>query len=192
MNDRKIIRFNRMTDRQLVALLLANDEEAVEYVFFHRCDGMFAHIVDSIYPQAENKEDLISEFYLYLRTDNWLRLRKFGFRSGLNTWLTVVAVRFFSEKTTLAQTKTVSMTPLIYKGSLEVADETDIIQEMSRKELYEAIDRIPKPRERLALLGEMTGKKAEQISKELGCTVSAVYNLTKKARMALKKKMGGK
>lgn len=192
MNDRKITRFNRLTDRQLVALLLANDEEAVEYVFFHRCDGMFAHIVSSIYPEAENKEDLISEFYLYLSSDNWLKLRKFEFKSKLNTWLTVVAVRFFSGKITVAQTKTVSMTPQIYKEAKTIADEFDIEHEMTKMELYEAIDRISKPRERYALLGEMTGKRAEQISKELGCTVSAVYNLTKRARMALRKMIGGR
>lgn len=40
---------NRLSDRQLVDLLLANDEDAVEYVFFHRCDSMFEHIVNSVY-----------------------------------------------------------------------------------------------------------------------------------------------
>ena len=63
---------------------------------------------------------------------------------------------------------------------------------MSRVELYEAIDRLKKPRERLALLGELTGKNVEVIAEELGCTVTAVYNLTKKARKAVKKMMKGK
>ena len=63
---------------------------------------------------------------------------------------------------------------------------------MSRVELYEAIDKLPKSRERMALLGELAGKKAETIAEELGCTVAAVYNLTKKARKTLKKRMKGK
>jgi DNA-directed RNA polymerase specialized sigma subunit len=38
----------------------------------------------------------------------------------------------------------------------------------------------------------LAGKKAETIAEELGITVMAVYNLTKKAKMALKKRMKGR
>ena len=43
-----------------------------------------------------------------------------------------------------------------------------------------------KPRERYALLCDLAGKSADEIANDMGCTVSAVYNLTKKARMELK------
>lgn len=181
-----------MSDRQLVDLLLANDEETVEYVFFHRCDGMFEHIANSIYQSQGGKEELINEFYLHLREDNWRRLRQFEFRSGLNTWLTIVAIRFFNAKKATMQTKMETLDPLIINKVENEVDDYDIIHEMSRVELYEAIERLAKPRERLALLGELMGKSAETIAKELGCTVAAVYNLTKNARKAVKKMMKGK
>ena len=185
---RRLQKLDRLSDRELVDLLIANDKEAVEYVFFHRCDGIFARVINSIFQSQVKKEELITDFYLFLSADDWRRLRQFEFRSELNTWLTVVAIRFFKQKKETFQTKTETLdSPLI-----EVLDDFDLYDEMSKVELYEAIERLPKPRERFALLGELAGKSAGMIAKELGCTVVAVYNLTKKARMTLKKRMKGK
>lgn len=171
--------------------MLANDEEAVEYLFFHRCDGMFEHIVNSVYPLQGGKDELINELYLHLRKDDWKRLRQFEFRSSLNTWLTIVAFRFFKEKKASMQDQTVTLDPLLINKVENKIDDYDIFHEMSRIELYEAIDRLGKPRERLALLGELTGKSAETIAMEMGCTVSAVYKLIKKAKLAVAKIMKG-
>ena len=186
MYDRRIACFESLSDRQLVELLVANNQEAVEYVFFHRCEGMFAHIVHSVFQSQGKKEELISEFYIYLSENDWSRLRQFEFKSALNTWLTVIAVRFFRKKR-ISQTKLVAVEPqLIVETQKNEADDYDVFHEMSRLELYKAIDRLSKPRERYALLADLTGKSAEKIAADMGCTVSAVYNLTKKARMELR------
>lgn len=186
MYDRRIAYFESLSDRQLVELLVANDQEAVEYVFFHRCEGMFAHIVHSVFQSQGKKEELISEFYIYLSENDWSRLRQFEFKSALNTWLTVIAVRYFRKKR-VSQTKLVAVEPqLIVETQKNEADDYDVFHEMSRLELYKAIDRLSKPRERYALLADLTGKSAEEIAADMGCTVSAVYNLTKKARMELR------
>ena len=186
MYDRRIAYFESLSDRQLVELLLVNDQEAVEYVFFYRCSGMFAHIVHSVFQSQGEKEELISEFYLYLSENEWSRLRQFEFKSALNTWLTVIAVRYFRKKR-VSQTKLVAVEPqLIVETQKNETDDYDVFHEMSRLELYKAIDRLSKPRERYALLADLTGKSAEEIAADMGCTVSAVYNLTKKARMELR------
>ena len=186
MRERTKAYFDSLDDRELVRLLLKNDQDAIEYVFFMRCNGMFAHIVHSVYQSNSTKEELITDFYLFLRENNWDRLRKFEFKSGLNTWLTVIAVRFFQKKR-ISQTKLVAIDPqLIVETRKNEADDYDIIHEMSRLELYKAIDRLSKPRERYALLADLAGKRAEDIALEMGCTVAAVYNLTKKARLELK------
>ncbi len=186
MYDRRIAYFDSLPDRELVGLLLANDQEAVEYVFFHRCNGMFAHIIHSVFQSQGKKEELITEFYLYLCENEWNRLRKFEFKSSLNTWLTVIAVRFFRKKQAI-QTKMIVVEPqLIVETQKDEADDYDVLNEMSRLELYKAIDKLSKPRERYALLADLTGISAEEIAADMGCTVSAVYNLTKKARMELR------
>ena len=176
----------------MVDRLLANDKEVVEYVFFHRCDEMFAHIINSIFQSQVKKEELITDFFLYLSADDWRRLRQFGFRSELNTWMTVVAIRFFSEKKQLFMTKTEAKDTLLIETAHQIPDDYDSLEEMSKLELYEAIEHLPNRRERIALLGELAGKNTKMIAEELGCSVSAVYNLTKRARMALKKRMKGK
>ena len=189
MRERTKAYFDSLDDRELVRLLLENDQDAIEYVFFLRCEGMFAHIVHTVFQSNSKKEELITEFYLFLSENNWERLRKFEFKASLNTWMTVIAIRFFKKKK-IFQTKLVVIDPqLIVETQKNEADDYDIIHEMSRLELYQAIDRLSKPRERYALLADLAGKRAEDIAKEMGCTVSAVYNLTKKARLELKSTM---
>lgn len=186
MRERNKAYFDSLSDRELVAMILANDQDAIEYLFFYRCSGMFAHIIHSVFGSQGTKEELITEFYLYLFENDWDRLRNFEFKSGLNTWLTVVALRFFKKKR-IFQTKLIAIDPqLIVESQKNETDDYDIIHEMSRLELYQAIDRLSKPRERYALLADLTGKRAEDIAEEMDCTVAAVYNLTKKARMELK------
>lgn len=181
-----------LSDRQLVSLLLANDEEAVEYVFFHRCNGMFSHVISDVFRSQVKKEELITDFYLFLSADEWRRLRQFEFRSELNTWMTIVAIRFFRQKKADMQTTLSDLEPPLIQNVGQIADDFNIFDEISRVELYEAIDGLPKPRERFALLGVLAGKKTETIAEELGVTVTAVYNLTKKAKMALKERMKGR
>lgn len=186
MYERRIAYFDSLSDRELVRLLFANDPEAIEYVFFHRCNGMFAHVIHSVFQSQGRKEELITEFYLYLSENGWYRLRNYEFKSGFNTWLTVLAVRYFRKKYK-SQTKMVLVEPqLIVETLKDEADDRDVVKELTRLELYNAIDRLSKPRERYALLAELTGKRPDDIAKEMDCTVMAVYNLTKKAKNELK------
>lgn len=186
MHNKRLKYFSTLSDQEIVALLLANDAETVEYVFFHRCKALFTHVLNSVMKGCEKPEELIGEMYLFLQGNNWEKLRQFEFKSSLNTWLTVVSVRYFQKKRN-NQTKNIPVEPLIMEETLKgQADDYSVEDEMSRMELYKAIDRIDKPRERYALLAELSGKKAEEIAADMQCTVAAVYNLTKKARLKIK------
>ena len=180
-----------MSDRQLVDLLLANDEEAVEYVFFHRCDRMFAHIAKGLFHSNVKKEELITEFYLYLRADDWRRLRQFEFKSELATWLTVVAIRFFNEKKPFQPTELEESDTELIDELTSVTNEPDILNEISKLELYKAVEKLPKARERQALIGFLVGKQVETIADEMGCSESAVYKMIKRAKNAVSKIMKG-
>ena len=191
MNEKRINYFDGLDDRTLVALILDNNEEAIDYLFFHRCSAMFAHVIHSVFQSQGKKEELVTDFYLFLRENNWERLRHFEFRSGLNTWLTVVSVRYF-KKIHQNQTKNVAVEPLLLSEVLkDEKDNYNIEDEMTRIELYKTIDKLSKPRERYALLAELAGKPTDEIAADLKCTASAVYNLTKKARLELKKLLKG-
>ena len=190
MNEKRISYFDGLDDRALVALLLDNNEEAIDYLFFHRCNAMFSHVIHSVFQSQGKKEELITDFYLFLRGNNWEKLRKFEFRSSLNTWLTVVSVRYF-KKIHQNQTKNVAMEPQLFNEVLkDERDSYNVEDEMTRIELYKTIDKLSKPRERYALLAELAGKPTDEIAADMKCTASAVYNLTKRARMELKKLLG--
>lgn len=184
MHKRRIEYYKTLSDRELVALLLANNPEAIEYVFFHHCNGMFAYIVHSVFHSQSKKEELISDFYLHVSKNNWEALRDFEFRSSLNTYLTHIAAKYFLKKIA-SQTKLVAMEPQLLVETL-IADDFDVFKEMSRLELYKAIERLSKPRERFAILASLSGKSAEEIAGDLNCTVLAVYNLIKKAKIELR------
>lgn len=190
MTKEQMAVLDRVDDHQLVELLLANNEEAVKYVFC-RGDGVLCHVADRLSGPQVNKEELINEFYLFLSADDWRRLRQFEFRSSLNTWLTIVAIRFFQQKKSVLGTNRGALNTLLMEEAEQIPDDDDVLKTMSKLELYEAIEQHPRLRERYALLGVLAGKDAKTIAKEMGCTVSAVYNLVKKAKKALTKKMKG-
>lgn len=175
----------------MVDLLLANDEEAVEYVFFHRCDKMFAHVINSLFHSQAKKEELVTDLYLYLRADDWRRLRQFEFRSELNTWLTMVTVRFFKQKASTSQDGMVETDSDLVEEASQTVDGNNILNEISKLELYKAVDSLPNPRERMVMLGLLAGKHPKTMANELGCTVSAVYKTAQKAKAALRVMMKG-
>ena len=78
---RRLQKLDRLSDRELVDLLFANDKEAVEYVFFHRCDSMFARVINSVFQSQAKKEELITDFYLFLFSA--LGHPTFSFSSGM-------------------------------------------------------------------------------------------------------------
>lgn len=192
MNEKRITYYSHLSDKDIVKLLLANDAEAIEYVFFCRCENLFSHISNTVVCTLNSKDELVNEFFLYLSSDDWRRLRQFQFKSSIDTWLTIVAIRFFKSKEEPELPKTVELNEQDLCAVKKKADDFDIIYELSRVELYEAIEKLKNSRERCALLGVLAGKSADKVAGEMGCSVMAVYNLIKKAKKALKKIMKGK
>jgi len=85
-----------MSDIQLVAMLLANDEKALLYFFYEKFYSMFEYHVYRIFSYEVDVQELVHEFFLYLRQDDWRRLRSFNpEKAQLNTWVSVVSFRFF-------------------------------------------------------------------------------------------------
>ena len=187
MKKERIKYFDSLSDHELVDRLKADDKETIEYLLFHRCNGMFAHVIHSVFHDQGKNEELIAEFYLFLRQNKWYCLREFKFMASLNTYLTKIAVRYF-KKIHASQTKLVVVDPqLIVETRGKEPDDFDLLREYSKLELYKAINRLSKPRERYAILAKLAGKSAEETADEMGCTVMAVYDLLKKAKEELKK-----
>lgn len=85
-----------LSDSELVAKILANDEKAVLYFFYEKFYSTFEYHVFRIFPYEVDVQGLVHEFFLYLCTDNWRRLRSHDpNKAQLNTWVSVVSFRFF-------------------------------------------------------------------------------------------------
>ena len=85
-----------ISDTELVAKVLANDEKALLFFFYEKFYSMFEYHVYKIFPYEQDVQELVHEFFLYLRQDDWRRLRSFNpEKAQLNTWVSVVSFRFF-------------------------------------------------------------------------------------------------
>lgn len=61
------------------------------------CRPLLCKIIKEVFDSGSYVEydDLVSELYLYLMKNNARNLRSFKYESSFNTWLTIVATRFF-------------------------------------------------------------------------------------------------
>ena len=85
-----------ISDTELVAKVIANDERALLFFFYEKFYSMFEYHVYKIFPYEQDVQELVHEFFLYLRQDDWRRLRSFNpEKAQLNTWVSVVSFRFF-------------------------------------------------------------------------------------------------
>lgn len=173
----------KYSDRQVVDGILMNDEKIIEYFFFDVCKPMFKYIVHTIFDDNVDREELISELFLYLQHKDWYKIRQFDFRSKLATWVSVVAIRFF-RKVRMQMIENISIETLnnqesIYKDALE-NEEKYIV-------LYRAIQQMSNIRYREVIVElELNQRKPEEVAKQMNITVDNLYNIRRRARLQLK------
>lgn len=188
MRRKRLKYFKSLSDKELLEAVMNNDEDAIEYLLFYRCDKLFSFIIRRTFSSNVKKEELITEFYLFLHKNGWAKLRKFNFLSSLDTWLSTVLVRFFDEK----------------KKDVAVSDERATLLDdniikyeeddahLMRFELLDAINSIENARYKYVLLSEWKGMKADEIARSMGVSIENVYTISKRAKAELKKLIDGR
>lgn len=86
------------TDRAIVSRLVDNDKKEIQEFFFVRCRPCLTHIGQYFCSTKETPEDLIGEFYEFLSNDDWHKLRIFKFTCSLNSYISIIASRYFQYK----------------------------------------------------------------------------------------------
>ena len=88
-----------MSDDEIVAEVLSNNQEAVVYVFYDRYLPVFQYHIGKLYQQGGIRgeiRDFVDEFFLYLCENDWRRLRTYdSSKASLATWMSVSSFRFF-------------------------------------------------------------------------------------------------
>lgn len=90
-----------MTDRETLERILAGDPQTVREFFFERCRPVLTYIGRYFCQFLESPEDLIGEFYEFLSEDDWHKLRIFRYSCSLNSYVAIIASRYFQHKRNL-------------------------------------------------------------------------------------------
>ena len=175
--------YDLYSDEQLVFGITHNDQPLIEYFFCKKCSKLFSYIVYSVYGGMATLNELINEFYLYIASDNWRKVKQFDYRSKLMTWIGVVAVRFFQKKresliekysseTQIEQTKDNNSYCMTVENQLDV---------------HNAIAQISNPRYRLVIESlDLNDVSPESLANEMCITVDNLYNIHRRALLQLK------
>ena len=87
-----------MTDQQIVNKLIIGDHRTIKEFFFVRCKPMLTYIGEYFCQYRQTPEELIGEFYEFLSADDWHKLRIFKYTCSLNSYVTIIASRYFQHK----------------------------------------------------------------------------------------------
>ncbi|MEG2599628.1 MAG: hypothetical protein RSA66_09165 [Muribaculaceae bacterium] len=176
--------YHNLTDIELIAQILAGNQRAVTYLFFEKCGSLFSYIAGNVFKHRVSRDELISEFFIYLKDNDWYRLRTFkGDNCKLTTWISIVAIRFFNQNHGLViDSGSKSELPLYH--SSEALELYNKAQErfIARIDVHNAICRMKNDRYKYVIIAlEIEERKKEDVAWELGVTVDNLYNIRLRA-----------
>lgn len=183
IKNKKYSLFTNYTDRELVEGILSNNVSIIEYLFFYKYSSLFGYIVHSVFDGKVDTNELISELYLYLASNNWHKVRLFDFRSKFSTWLSVVAVRFFQKKREELIEKKTDET-LCEENTEAMISNLSIDRKM---DVHKAINSITNERYRMVIVKlDFKDMEPEEVAKSMNITVDNLYNIHRRALLHLR------
>lgn len=178
------------TDRQIVDGILSNDRVIIEYFFFKKCSKMFDFILERVFDNEIDRNELISEFYLFLSSNNWIKIEQFDFRSKLTTWTTVVAIRFFQKK---RQELIGNLNPETLYSKEHFKERSHRLKIDTHIDVRNAIKAIKNPRYQMVIIAlDLKEEQPGELAKQMNITVENLYNIHRRALLSLKAIMGRK
>lgn len=186
----KLLLPERMSDKELVTSVCANDQRAIVHMFYKKFMAMFQYHVYKLFPYKEDVRDLVDEFFLYLYEDDWRRLRTFDdSKASLATWMSVTSFRFF---------KNYKHSMIDSNGLISISDkwETfvgDWVQSSDAglmMDIDQAIDSISNERDReIARLLFMDDKEFQVVADRFDLSVDYVYTVKNRLLRQLKTRL---
>lgn len=186
----KLLLPERMSDKELVTSVCANDQRAIVHMFYKKFMAMFQYHVYKLFPYKEDVRDLVDEFFLYLYEDDWRRLRTFDdSKASLSTWMSVTSFRFF---------KNYKHSKIDSNGLISISDkwETfvgDWVQSSDAgllMDINQAIDSISNERDReIARLLFMEDKVFQVVADRFDLSVDYVYTVKNRLVRQLKTRL---
>ncbi len=164
--------YKNIEDRKLVEMVLEEgNQEALLYVIYNRYDPLLKKLCRKYYNNLHYFEQLQTDLFIHLKTNDWHALRSFSWKSSFGTWLGMVAGHLFLKK----MRELIGIAPywvsIDEKGSEEVKslpnskDEREFDDRMVL--LGEAIRQLEDPDQRFILYRDFEGYEPKEIAAQL-------------------------
>jgi RNA polymerase sigma factor (sigma-70 family) len=175
---------NGLTDKQIIDYLIIGDNRVTNFLFYEKCSSMFGYIIKEVFAYQVDKDELVSELYIYLSEDNWKKVREFEGRSKFTTWLSVISVRYFYKKKRNMIESDPRNTQIDEAEKLPSGVTYDNF--VNNIDLYNAINKLKNPRDRFVIMAlEIEGQTPDEVAMSLEISVDNLYNVRKRAKKHL-------
>ncbi len=173
-----------MTDQEIIQGLIARDNRVTEQFFYVKCRPLLTAIMRLVFSHPVEYNEMVSELYDYLMANGCIKLRQFQYRSSVYQWMKVVATRFFIRHRNSMIENTSKESPCERETDDDVIDTVNIISDkldvarllqlMENQRYADAI--------RNLVLDDI---EPEKYALQIGVTVDNLYNIKKRAMVAL-------
>ena len=172
----------KMTDKEIIAGLIARDNRVTKEFFFDKCRPLFCSIMTKVFDYEVDYDELVNELYIYLMESDAIKLRNFQYRSSVYQWLKVLAIRYFIHKRGRMIDDTTQETP--YDGRQQAADaEKDMTAEGDMERLFDIM-----PNKRYVYVIRrliLEDWEYEELAKDMNITTANLYNIRLRAMVQL-------
>lgn len=170
-----------MTDKEIIQGLINKDNRITQEFFFKRCKPLFQNIINRIFDNIAEYDELVNELYLYLMENDAAKLKSFQYRSSLFHWLKILASRFFirrknqvtmieNESQKALLDKKDSIINEVYYDNNDLADVKRLLDDMPNQRYAFVIQRLI-----------IDGVPPEELALEMGIKTSNIYNIKQRA-----------
>lgn len=171
-----------MTDTELISLLRADDERAVDFLFREHYEYLCAAVY-RVLPRADTVEDLVQEVFFEL----WRKRHKLQINTSFRAYLRKAAVNKTLNYIRDQRLKTID----VEKAPEPASRLTEVTEALEGRELQqkidEAIDELPERCRMVFVLSRFEEKSYKEIAAELDISVKTVENQISKALKHLRK-----
>lgn len=170
-----------MTDKEIINGLIVKDNQITADFFFVKCRPLFYSIIRHIFSYEVDYDEFVNELYQYLMENDAAKLRGFQYRCSLMQWLKVLAIHYFVKKRNMMIKDSTQESLYI----TNIKENTESVS--SARSDLERVSNFMQNKRYVYVIKKLVLEdvKPEQLAQELGVTTANLYNIKRRAMLAL-------
>ncbi|MDR2384265.1 MAG: sigma-70 family RNA polymerase sigma factor [Tannerella sp.] len=181
MTEKELEYYSGLMDRQLLEKIYSGDKKAETYLFCVKCVSVINYCMRKFFDNQQMQlDEAVNEIYIYIKKDNWYKLRQYGGRNNasIKTWISTVAYNFFlnlHKKMNAEMQKKVNLPE-------PCNDESE-----QNKQIRKALFGMPNDRYKIILIKMYyENKTREKVAEEMNVSIDYFYVLYRRAKEQFK------